>query len=243
MLKIKKSLFILFLFIDVIIYSQDIVDNEYSDDEYYDFGQSEGITVYKERPVDYAPKSTEANVLSALNGTLSSRIDFIENDLLEKAGFSHTGNVKYRKTNFSEKSISVLHGLTFILSLGLVPIPMKPFSQVEYGRLHNGEYYSFESVIYSSTLKDISPDVLSVMKIEYILQIEFCNGILVEKNKNYYTEDNISKLEMLILELPEFPESIKQIKERFLNIDLPKIRRAFERYNNPGEDSHTQKNQ
>jgi hypothetical protein len=68
-----------------------------------------------------------------------------------------------------------------------------------------------------------------------MLQIEFANGLVIEDTLNYYTEENIKKIENLIVSLPDFPESMGKIKERYLNIELPKIKRVFNRYNNPGE--------
>ena len=41
---------------------------------------------------------------------------------------------------------------------------------------------------------------------------------------------------MIILELPEYPLSIKEFKERYINIELPRIKQVFKRYNNPSED-------
>ena len=36
--------------------------------------------------------------------------------------------------------------------------------------------------------------------------------------------------------LPEYPDGIKELKDRYLNIELPKIKSALERYKNPSED-------
>ena len=214
------------------VFAQEPHDDLY--DDYYDFGISGGITIFGERPSEYASESTEANILSALNGSPSDRKNFIENDLLHNAGFRSTANLRYRRTDGTEKALSVLHGIGRVLSFGIVP--MKPFFEVDYGRLPNGVYFSFETVISSSELNDISPDVLAVMKIEYKLQIEFGNGFLSNSNRNYYTQENINRFEMLILDLPELPESIGQLKERYLNNALPAIKRSFERHNNPGDD-------
>jgi len=112
---------------------------------------------------------------------------------------------------------------------------MKPFFEIDYERLPNGVFYSFQTIINSSKLNNISPVVLTIMEIEYMLQIEFTNGFLINNNINYYTEENIRKFERLILSLPEFPENINIIRERFLNIELPKIKQALERHNNPSE--------
>ena len=218
-------LLIFVLFVPQINYSQ---ENDINDDEEYeDFLTAEGITIYGER------SPSETRILSALNGSLSSRKNFIENDLLDNAGFRRTGNVRYRKTDASEKGLSVLHGFGSLFSFGL--IPMKPFFEVDYARLPKGRYYPFESVIIYSEFKNLSLDVYNVLKLEYMLQIEFANGIVISDILNYYTEENIENFEKLIQNLPDFPESIRQFKERYLNIELPKIKRAFYRYNNPSE--------
>lgn len=226
--------FFIFIFLHYSnLLAQDITDNHDLYDDYYDFGTTSGITIFRERPREFAPESIEYNVLSALNGLLPERKNFIENDLLRDAGFRRSGNVRFRRTRGSEKAKSVLHGAASLLSFGI--IPMKPFLEIDYGQLPKGEYYSFDSVIHSSELRNISPDVLAVMEIEYMLQIEFLNGILTNSNRNYYTEENINKFEMLILRLPEFPEDIRRLKDRYLNVELPRIRHSFERYNNPSE--------
>ena len=219
------NIIILLLFLPQTAYSQENnIDNE---DEYYEFRMAEGITVYGDR------SSTETKILSALNGSLSDRKSFIENNLLEDAGFRRTGNVRYRKTEASEKGMSILHGIGALLSNRI--IPTKPFFEIDYAKLPKGRYYSFEVVIIHSDLRNISLDVFNVLKLEYMLQIEFANGIVIEDTLNYYTEENIKIFENLILKLPDFPESIGQIKERYLNIELPRIRRAFNRYNKPSE--------
>jgi len=92
-------------------------------------------------------------------------------------------------------------------------------------------------VIGSSELNGISPVVIAVMEIEYKLQIKFANGILYSGNLNYFTESNIDYFERLILGLPEFPESVKLLRERYLNIELLRIRQALERHNNPSENN------
>ena len=213
------------------IFAQD-TDNDY-DSEYFDFGMSGGITIYEERPQDFTSESIEANILSVLTGTLTGRKSFIENDFLQASGFRRTGNVRFRRTNGPEKTLSVLHGVGRFFSFGIVPL--RPFLESDYDRLPNGVYYSFKAVLSSSDFNNISPVILSIMEIEYKLQIEFGNGILMSSNINYYTETNINIFERLILELPEFPESIHQLKNRYLNIELPKIRQSLERHNNPSE--------
>jgi hypothetical protein len=222
------KLFLLTALINQITYSQE-TDAQNIEDEYNYFGEHEGITIYGEFPSD----SVETNVLTALNGSLNNRKRFIENDLLRQSGFRSTANVRYRKTDSSEKALATLHIFANVLSFGIVP--KKPFSEIEYGRLPKGQYYSFESVFISSQYTGISPIVLAVMEIEYILQIEFFNGIIIQENISYYTEKNINKFERLILQLPDSPESIMSLKKRYLNIELPKIKNAFERYNNPSE--------
>jgi hypothetical protein len=220
-------LLIFVLFIPNTNYSQenDIDDEE----EYYEFFMAEGITIYGER------SPTETRILSALNSSLSSRRNFIENDLLDNSGFRRTANVRYRKTDASEKGLSILHGFGSLFSFGL--IPMKPFFEIDYARLPRGQYYPFESVIIHSEFNSLSLDVYNVLKLEYMLQIEFANGIVISDTMNYYTDENIEKFENLILSLPDFPENIRQIKERYLNIELPKVRRAIYRYNNPSENN------
>jgi hypothetical protein len=112
---------------------------------------------------------------------------------------------------------------------------MLPFSEVDYARLPRGQYYSFESVIIHSEFNDLSLEVYNMLKLEYMLQIEFVNGIVINDSLHYYTEENIQTFENLILSLPDSPENIRQFKERYLNIELPKIKRAIYRYNNPSE--------
>jgi hypothetical protein len=208
----------------------EIIDNEINENEFfYLWGEAEGITVYGE----FSPYSAEARVLDALSGSLLNRRQFIENALLEQAGFRRTANAKYRNTNAQEKIESMLHGIFSSFTFGLVPII--PFLEVEYDRLPRGKYYSFEAVIIASDLINVSPDVLLVLELEYMLQIEFNNGILYEDNRNYYTEENINKFERLALRLPDTSEAISMIKERYLNIELPRIKSAYDRYNRPSE--------
>ena len=231
---IKNLFFFFILLINPILFAQNTIDNNNFDDDYLDFGMAEGITIFGERPKEFEPETTEAYILNQLNGTPTQRAQFIETDLLKEAGFRRTGNVRFRKTSASEKALSVVYGIGHAFG-GI--IPMKPFREVEYERLPNGVFYSFETVIDSSELQNISPDVLSAIKLEYMLQIHFCNGIVYSNNANYYTEENINRFETLILELPEYSEYLWQIKERFLNIELPKIKKAYERHTNPSEDN------
>ncbi|MDR2601613.1 MAG: hypothetical protein LBC53_04080 [Spirochaetaceae bacterium] len=177
----------------------------------------------------------EGYIVNQLNGLPSERKEFIGKKLLEEAGFRRVGNVRYRKSNGSEKSLSVLHGIFHAITQGMTP--MKPFFEIEYAELPKGEYYKFEQIILTSNYRTISPEVLIVLELEYKLQIEFCNGTLIESsNKKYYTEENIKYFEELIGKLPETPESINKLKERYIKIELSKIKSALERYNNPTED-------
>jgi len=216
---------ILILFIPQINFAQ---ENDLNDEEEYNYlFMAEGITIYEERP------PVETRILNALNGSMSSRRNFIQNDLLENSGFRRTANVRFRQTDASEKGLSILHGFGHLLSFGI--IPMLPFSEVDYARLPRGQYYSFESVIIHSEFNDLSLEVYNMLKLEYMLQIEFVNGIVINDSLHYYTEENIQTFENLILSLPDSPENIRQFKERYLNIELPKIKRAIYRYNNPSE--------
>ena len=230
----NKYLIIVLLAISTFIHSQTAIDNNLIDDEYLDFGMDEGITIFGERPREYDSGTIEAYIVNQLNGTIQERKQFIEAEFLEKAGFRRTGNVKYRKTTASEKTSSVLHGLGAALSFGI--IPTKPFSEIEYGKLPNGRYYPFESIINSSAFKNASPEVLTIIKLEYILQFEFFNGIIIRDNENYYTDENIRKFEVLILSLPDYPESIKAVKDRFFD-ELAKIKKSLERRRSPSDNN------
>ncbi|MDR2923807.1 MAG: hypothetical protein LBU85_10780 [Treponema sp.] len=227
-MKKNKILFILVFFANI-IYAQETNDNTG-----FDSGTAGEITIYGERQEDFAPESKNAYVLNQLNGSLSDRKQFIETDFLEESGFRRTGNVKYRKTESSEKTWSVLHGVGHLFSFGL--IPMKPYFEVEYGKLPRGEVYKFESVFVKSNFKDVTPEVLTLIELEYMLQIEFLNGIIIQDNINYYTDENINKFEKLILGLPDLPESVNQAKKRYSN-ELRKIKAALERRRNPGENN------
>ena len=218
-------LLILILFMPQVNFSQ---ENDSNDEEEYDYlFTAEGITIYEERP------PAETRILSALNSSMSNRRNFIQNDLLVNAGFRRTANVRFRQTDVSEKGLSILNGFGHLLSFGI--IPATPFSEIDYARLPRGQYYSFESVIIHSEFNNISLDVYNMLKLEYMLQIEFANGFVITDTLNYYTEENIERFEYLILSLPDSPDSIRQFKERYLNIELPKIRRAIYQYNNPSE--------
>jgi hypothetical protein len=221
----KKAVLILLFFINVIAYTQET-------DEYYDFGMAAGITIYGERPKEYDPGSIDAYVLNQLNGFESDRKQFIEIELLEKAGFRRTGNVKYRESTTSEKASSVVHGIFHAFSFGIVP--KKSFFEIEYDKLPKGKYYTFESIVITSEYKNVSPEILIVMELEYKLQIEFFFGIVIQDNIKYYTDENINKFEELILKLPDYPESIITVKTRYFG-ELLKIKNAYERHKNPSE--------
>ena len=113
---------------------------------------------------------------------------------------------------------------------------MKPFFEEEYDKLPKGEFYNFYTVLMKNELRNVSKEIQIIMELEYKLQIEFCNGILIENwNIKYYTDENIKYFEQLIMLLPETMEDIKTIKERFCEIELPKIKSALDRYKNPSE--------
>jgi hypothetical protein len=222
-MKINKRRFFGFMLLSVssFVYPQESGDNTI-ENEYADFGANEGITIYGE-----TVNPDEDYILEHLNSFVSKRKRFIENELLDDAGFRRTGNIRFRKSTGSEKALSVLHGVAHTFSFGIVPI--KPFLEVEYGKLPKGEYYPFETVIYSSKYRDYSPDILRAMELEYKLQIEFGNGILYSDNMHYYSEENIKKFEELALMLPDTIENFRKLKDRYLNEELPRIRRALER--------------
>ena len=229
-----KSLFLVFLlFIGFNVYSQESQEiAEYQSDFFYDFGVSGGITVYADRPMEFTSDSIEAFVLNRINGFQSDREQFIGRYFLEEAGFRRTGNVRFRQTTGSERALSLIHGVAHMLSLEL--IPRQPFFEVEFGRLPQGEYYNFNFIINSSRFRYASPEVLLIIELEYLLQIIFFNGRIIQDNVNYYTDENINRFEELIFRLPEYPESILQARNRYLN-ELQRIRVAYERYQNPSE--------
>ena len=212
---------ILLLLLNVTVYVQD---------EYHDSGMAKEIIIEGEK--EYDAKSVEAHVLDQINGTVSDRKRFIETEFLEDAGFRWTADVKYRKTNAEEKTFSALQGLVHLFSLGFVP--MKPFFEVEYDRLPKGDHYKFESVIIKNDLINAAPEVLTIIELEYMLQVEFFHGIVMQDNVKYYTEQNIDKFEKLISKLPDYPESVKKAKTRYTN-ELKSIKAALDRYNNPSE--------
>jgi hypothetical protein len=226
----RSKICILLFFIHLTVYTQEA--ENYLDDVYYDTGEARGLTIYGEVPKEYDSESVDAHVLNQLNGSSSDRKKFIETEFLEESGFRRTGNVRYRKSTGAEKTSSVLHGIAHLFSFGIVPA--KPFSEIEHDRLPKGEYYKFQAVFVKSNFKNVTQEVFVLMELEYMLQIEFFNGIIIWDNINYFTAANIDKFERLILSLPDFPESIQKAKSRYLN-ELQKVRAAFERYRNPGE--------
>jgi hypothetical protein len=143
------------LLIDLIIYPQETDERNNIDDTHYDFGAAGGITVYGERHEGFDSESTEAYVLNQLNGTILDRKRFIEISLLEKAGFRRTGNVKFRKTKASEKTMSVLYGTVRALSFGLAPVSHKPFLEFEYDKLPKFERYQNPSENYLQALDNL----------------------------------------------------------------------------------------
>lgn len=222
----KKTLPVLLLFASLAALMAEEID-----DEYNDFGMAEGITIFG----DFPPDSAEASILAKIGGLAVDRERFVKEDLLRDAGFQRNGNAKYRQTTGGEKTISVLRGVFHAVSLGMVP--MKPFLEVEYERLPRGNFYRFDRVIDASPLKDLAPEVRAVMELEYMLQVEFVNGALVRGwNEKYYSPRNIAKFEELAASLPASPPSVEKLKNRYLNEELPRIKAALERFENPGED-------
>ena len=227
-MKREKYILIFIFFVNILIYSQEDFENDYLNEESYDLEMSGGgLTIYGERR-----ETKDVYVLEKLSGSLSDRKQFIEIDFLEGAGFKRSGNVKIRKSDGSEKAYSVLHGIGHLLSFGIIPV--KPFSDIEYDRLPKGDFYKFEPVFIKSNFTNVTPEVLIIMELEYILQIEYCNGILTQDNVKYYSGESINKFQGLIEKLPEYSESIVYIRNRFL-IDLKKIKASFERFKNPSE--------
>ena len=220
----KREIYLILVLLCQYSFAEDLYD-----DNYYDLESSEGITIYG----DQNKYEKENKIIEILNQNQEKREIFIEEELLIKSCFRRTGNVKFRKTTGGEKSISVLQALVH----GFVPIiPMKPFFEEEYDKLPKGEFYNFYTVLMKNELRNVSKEIQIIMELEYKLQIEFCNGILIENwNIKYYTDENIKYFEQLIMLLPETMEDIKTIKERFREIELPKIKSALDRYKNPSE--------
>jgi hypothetical protein len=215
----------------------DAVPQDRLEDAYADYGFSEGITIYG----DTERIARENAIIAALNKGQKERERFIEDELLKKSGFRRTANVKFRKTTGAEKAVSVLqsiyHAILLDLFLGFLgSVPQKPFLEEEYDRLPRGEFYNFYAVLINSDLKNVSLAVQKVMEAEYTLQIKFSNGAAIENwNAKYYTEENVEKFEQLIVSLPDSTDDFRRIKERFLTIELPRVKSALFRYLNPDE--------
>jgi hypothetical protein len=238
----KKGIYVTLLFLACYGFSDDAHDEaalqNYSEGEYYDYGSSKGITIYGDQ------SEMENRIIKILNEGQEDRERFIEEELLIKSGFRRTANVKFRETTGAEKALSVLQGVFHgvseavaqIVPLELPVVSMAPFFEEEYARLSNGDFYTFYSVLIHSDLKNVSLETQKIMEAEYKLQIEFSNGVLIENwNLKYYTEENIEKFEQLIVSLSSSREDIMSVRERFLNIELPKIKLALFRYLNSGE--------
>lgn len=226
----RKLLFIAVFFINPVVYSQEA--NETIDDSYHDFGTAESITVYADRTLD--PESIDAYVINRLNGSSAERRRLIEKDFLEESGFRRTGNVKFRKATAGENTQAVLGEFTRFITLGLIPIRKLPLGEVEYDALPRGCRYPFEQVIVRSTFHGVSPEVFTLLKLEYMLQIGFGGGIVYQDSIEYYTDSNIDQFEELIASLPDYPEDIQNAKNRYAN-ELLRIKAALKRYKNPGE--------
>lgn len=206
-----------------------------AEEEYYDSGTAKGITLYADRE-EFPPESPEAALVAALNGFPVERERFIKETLLENAGFRPTANVKFRKTTRQEKALALFSGAFHALIPSLVP--MKPFYETEYAKLPQGEFYHFESVIYASPLKDVAAEVRTAMELEYMFQIWFGNGVVIQSwNVLYYTGENIARFEALARSLPESPPSIRRLKDRYLGKELPKIQAAWERFQHPDKNT------
>ena len=187
--KRNSLLVILLVMVNLNNYTQELItDDNFFEDGYYDFVDIEGITIIADRILEFTPESVEARILTSLNGSVEERRQIIQNDLLQNAGFRGTGNVRFRKTDTSEKVISLLGGLFRGLTFSFISPTEVPLLEIEYARLPRGEFYSFDSVIFHSELSSISPYVLNILRIEYMLQVEFGNGFLIEDTKRYYTE-------------------------------------------------------
>jgi hypothetical protein len=228
----QKGAYLVLLLLTQYAFSQDRPEGAYAD-----YGSSEGITIYGDRE----RIERENEIIAALNKGQKERREFIEDALLRKSGFGRTANVRFRNTTAGEKSVAVVQGILHAIfrdllrgALGI--IPMKPFLEEEYDRLPKGEFYDFYSILINSDLKDVSLTVQSIMELEYKLQVEFSDAALIENwNVKYYTEKNIAKFEQLILSLPDSIDDIRHIKERFLTIELPRIKSALYRYLHPSE--------
>ncbi|MDR1858767.1 MAG: hypothetical protein LBQ69_04785 [Treponema sp.] len=228
--QVRKLVFIAVFFINPVIYPQEADEN--TDDSYHDFGAAGSITVYGDRALD--PESIDAYVVNQLNGSRSERRRFIERDFLEKSGFRRTGNAKFRRTTAGESAQAVLHELTRLMTLGLAPVRKLPLGEMEYGVLPRGNHYPFEQVLARSTFHGVSPEVSTLLKLEYMLHIGFSDGLVYQDSIQYYTDSNINQFGELIASLPDYPESIRSAKTRYAN-ELLRIKAALERYRNPSE--------
>ena len=230
--RVLQAVLPFFVFMAFFAFAQETDEFPYNDEHYFDLDISGGFTVFAVRPPEFPEDSVETYVMGKINGFFSVRKEFIGTEFLEGAGFRRSGNARYRQTTGAEKTSSVLHGIASLFSFGIVP--MKPYAEIDYDRLPKGKYYDFGTIIEYSRFKNISPDVLLVMELEYMLQIYFCNGIVIRDNLEYYTGESISHFEERILDLPYHPDSVWAAKSRFLN-ELQRIKAAYERYKNPGE--------
>jgi hypothetical protein len=234
----KKTLLMLVMFTSLAVFAEDAAGPlsesisesriEETGEGYQDYGVSDGITIY-----GGSGESLEAGILARLNGFSIDRQRFIEQDLLRSAGFQRGARIKVRRTTGAEKSMALLQGMVHAF---LSSVPLEPFFEIEYDGLPEGEFYLFESIIYGSPLNNVSPEVRTAMELEYMLQVGFSDGVLIRGwNVNYYTEENIARFEELARSLPDTSPAIQQLKIRYLNDALPRIRGALERYRNPSE--------
>jgi hypothetical protein len=232
----KKTLLVMVLFTSLAVFAEDaagplsesILEQAGEEGEYQDYDISGGVTVY-----GGSSESLEAGILARLNGFSVDREQFIEGELLRNAGFHRGANARVRATTGREKSMALLQGMVHAFLGG---IPLRPLFEVRYGDLPEGVFYRFETVIYGNPLGNVSAEVRTAMELEYMLQVEFCDGVLIRDwNVNYYTEENIDYFEELARSLPDTSPAIQQLKDRYLNDALPRIRGALERYRNPSE--------
>lgn len=232
----KKTLLALMLCASLTVFAEDaagppvepVPEQTEKEADYQGYGISGGVTVY-----GTSSEALEAGILARLNGFSIDREQFIETELLRKAGFRRDASAKVRRTTGAEKSMALLQGMVHAFLNG---IPLQPFFEVEYDGLREGEFYRFDAVIYGNPLGNVSPEVRTAMELEYMLQVEFSDGILIRDwNVNYYTEENIGRFEELARSLPDTSPALQQLKDRYLNDALPRIRAALERYRNPSE--------
>jgi hypothetical protein len=233
----KKTLAVLMALVSAAVFGEDPAASlsesfpaETGEETVY-HGMVEGVTLYG----DPGLEAVEADILTRLNGFSADRERFIENDLLRNAGFQRSANAKFRRTTGSEKTAAFFQGLARAFFAG---IPPRSFWELKYGSLPQGEFYHFDSVIYAGLFKDISAELRTALELEYMLQVEFSDGVLIRGwNVDYYTEENIARFERLAVSLPDSdsPPGIRRLKERYLKEDLPRIRAALDRYEHPSE--------